>query len=100
MESHVPSVAGASSADRAVQGAGPPRAGEAHCTGSWFPARDRAAGSRAPCASCGREVTITPPPPDPTHDPWWGARVNRFAPHRPGPGGGRAGGGDAEREED
>ncbi len=65
---------------------------EARCSGSWFPARRHAVGMRAACTTCGREVTITPPPPDPTHDPWWGARVNRVAPHRPGSastGGGR-----------
>ena len=81
--SHAPS-AGAAAATAVVR---PPRGNpeDARCSGSWFPARSRGVGMRAGCPTCGREVTITPPPPDPTHDPWWGARVNRFAPHRPGP---------------
>ncbi len=92
MDPRISAVAGVSVPEPIAHGAGPP-APEAHCSGSWFPARNRAAGTRARCASCGREVSITPPPPDPTHDPWWGARVNRFAPHCAAPEPGRTEGG-------
>jgi hypothetical protein len=83
MQTRLPAASDEAIAAKAEGSPGRASPDETRCSGSWFPARNRAVGTRASCATCGREVTITPPPPDPTHDPWWGARVNRYAPHIP-----------------